>query len=74
MKVTLNGKIYEAEPGQTILDVARANGINIPTLCYLPELSPFGACRVCLVEVEKITGSGGCLYGSGDGWHEDTNP
>lgn len=53
MKVTLNGTVYEAEPGQTILDVARANNVNIPTLCYLSELSPFGACRVCLVEVEK---------------------
>jgi len=53
MKVTLNGTVYEAEPGQTILDVARMNGVNIPTLCYLAGLSPVGACRVCLVEVEK---------------------
>ena len=43
MKITLDGTVYEAEPGQTILEVARANGINIPTLCYMPGLPPFGA-------------------------------
>ena len=53
MKVTINGTLCEAEEGQTILDVARANGINIPTLCHLAGLTPVGACRVCLVEVEK---------------------
>jgi len=53
MEVTINGKVYQAEQGQTILHVARSNGVNIPTLCYLAGLSPFGACRVCLVEVEK---------------------
>lgn len=53
MKITLDGTVYEAEPGQTILEVARANGINIPTLCYMPGLPPFGACRICLVEVER---------------------
>jgi formate dehydrogenase major subunit len=53
MKITINGTVYEAEQGQTILDVARANGINIPTLCHLAGLTPVGACRVCLVEVEK---------------------
>ena len=54
MKVTINGTVCEAEEGQTILDVARANGIYIPTLCHLAELTPTGACRVCLVEVEGM--------------------
>ena len=49
----INGKPITAEPGMTILQAARANGIYIPTLCDHPALSPFGACRVCLVEAEK---------------------
>lgn len=52
MEITINGKICEAEKGQTILEAASANGFKIPTLCHLPELAPTGACRVCLVEVE----------------------
>ena len=36
----------------TILEVAQENGIDIPTLCYRPELPPIGACRLCVVEVE----------------------
>lgn len=38
--------------GQTILEVARANGINIPTLCHHERLKPIGSCRLCMVEVE----------------------
>ena len=51
MKLTIDGKSCQASEGQTILQVARDNGINIPTLCYLADLSPTGACRICLVEV-----------------------
>ena len=39
-------------PGQTILEVCRDNGIEVPTLCYEPKLPGFGACRMCVVEVE----------------------
>jgi predicted molibdopterin-dependent oxidoreductase YjgC len=52
MNITIDGKACEAEDGQTVLQVARAHGIHIPTLCDLPELTPTGACRVCMVEVE----------------------
>ncbi|MGB8845562.1 MAG: 2Fe-2S iron-sulfur cluster-binding protein, partial [Terracidiphilus sp.] len=41
-----------ARAGQTILEVARENDINIPTLCHLEGLSDVGACRLCLVEVK----------------------
>ena len=41
-----------ARAGQTILEVARENDINIPTLCHLDGLSDFGACRLCLVEIK----------------------
>ena len=50
--LTLNGKQVEFTPGQTILEVAQANGVQIPTLCYLKGCTPTGACRVCLVEVK----------------------
>jgi predicted molibdopterin-dependent oxidoreductase YjgC len=50
--LTIDGRELEAEPGQTILEVAEANGIDIPTLCYYPETRKVGACRVCVVELE----------------------
>jgi predicted molibdopterin-dependent oxidoreductase YjgC len=51
--VTLNGLTVEFEAGQTILEVAREAGIDtIPTLCYLRDTTPTGACRMCMVEVE----------------------
>jgi formate dehydrogenase major subunit len=50
--LSLNGNVVEFEPGQTILQVAQANGVKIPTLCYLKDCTPTGACRICLVEVK----------------------
>jgi len=50
--VKINGQELEAAGGQTILQVAQENGIEIPNLCYDPELKPEGACRMCVVEVE----------------------
>lgn len=52
-QVTINGNRFSFEPGETILEVARRNSIDIPTLCYLKGAAPTGACRVCVVEVEK---------------------
>jgi len=49
---TINGKVCEFDPGQTILEVAQANHISIPTLCYLKGTTPTGACRICVVEVK----------------------
>ena len=56
IKLTINFKPIEAQPGQTVLEAARANGIAIPTLCYHKDLSPAGSCRLCLVEVEGQRG------------------
>ncbi|MBW1786245.1 MAG: molybdopterin-dependent oxidoreductase [Deltaproteobacteria bacterium] len=50
--MTIDGRNLAFEPGETILDVARKNGMFIPTLCFLKGASPTGACRVCVVEVE----------------------
>jgi bidirectional [NiFe] hydrogenase diaphorase subunit len=48
----IDGQELSARSGQTILEVARENDINIPTLCYLDGLSGVGACRLCLVEIK----------------------
>ena len=48
----IDGQELSARSGQTILEVARENDINIPTLCYLEGLSGVGACRLCLVEIK----------------------
>ena len=51
--IVINGREFEFQQGKTILEIAEANGIHIPTLCHLKGLTPTGACRVCVVEVEK---------------------
>ncbi|MBA2881592.1 formate dehydrogenase alpha subunit [Desulfosalsimonas propionicica] len=51
--LTINGKKVTCRTGDTLLSVAEKNNIFIPTLCHHPELKPYGACRMCLVEDEK---------------------
>ena len=50
--IVINGNELTFTPGETILEVARRNSIDIPTLCHLQGTTPTGACRVCVVEVE----------------------
>ncbi len=50
--VTVNGRQLSGSEGMSILEVTQENGIDIPTLCYSPELTTIGACRICVVEVE----------------------
>jgi NADH dehydrogenase/NADH:ubiquinone oxidoreductase subunit G len=54
VSLTIDGQIIYAEEGVTILEAARQNGIEIPTLCYHPRLAPLGHCRVCLVQIAGI--------------------
>ncbi len=66
----IDGQKVQAEEGQTILEVARQAGIEIPALCYHPLLEPYGACRLCVVEVirrgwSRIETS--CTYPAWDG-------
>ena len=48
----INGKEVEFTDEINILEVMRKNGFNVPTFCYRPDLKPFGACRMCVVEIE----------------------
>jgi len=50
--INIDGQDFSFSPGETILQVASRNGIDIPTLCYLKRASASGACRICLVEVQ----------------------
>ena len=52
--LTIDGREAGAREDQTVLEVARENGVFIPTLCALPGLSDPGACRLCLVEVRGV--------------------
>ena len=52
----IDGKEVKATEGASILEVARKVGIEIPTLCYISSLSPFGSCRVCSVEITDARG------------------
>ncbi len=56
--LTIDGRAIRAEEGTTILEAARQHGIHIPTLCYLETLSPYGGCRICLVEIGEGKGKG----------------
>lgn len=50
--ITLNGREVSGRPAMTVLELAREAGVTIPTLCDDPNLKPYGACRVCIVENE----------------------
>ena len=72
----IDGKTVQAEEGQTVLEVARENGVEIPTLCHYPLLEPHGACRLCTVEVIRRGRSRletSCTYPAWDGLEIKTN-
>ena len=56
MKIKVNGREIEVKEGLTILEALKGHGIKIPTLCYMENLTPTGACRICVVEVEGRPG------------------
>jgi bidirectional [NiFe] hydrogenase diaphorase subunit len=72
----IDGRKFEAEEGQTVLHVARENGIDIPTLCHHEAIEPYGACRLCIVEISKGRRSRmvtSCLYPVEEGLEVKTN-
>ena len=54
--LTINDQQVEATRGMTVLEAATSVGIYIPTLCYFPDLEPYGGCRLCVVEIENVRG------------------
>ena len=56
MTLTIDGKEVKVREAATVLEAAKEAEIYIPTLCYHPGLPPFGACRLCIVEIEKMRG------------------
>jgi bidirectional [NiFe] hydrogenase diaphorase subunit len=61
----IDGKTVDAEQGTTVLEAARTAGISIPTVCHHETLKPYGACRLCVVEVEgrgRTNLVASCLY------------
>jgi len=61
----IDGREVEAKEGTTILEAAQSVGISIPTLCHHEKLEPYGACRICTVEIEargRTNLVAACLY------------
>lgn len=73
--LTINGTPVTATEGTSVLDAARSAGIEVPTLCHVEELTPYGACRLCLVEIKRGNWSKmvvSCLYPVEDGLEVET--
>lgn len=54
IKLNIDGKTIEVAEGTTVLDAAKKLNIEIPTLCHHPKLTPFGGCRLCIVDIKGI--------------------
>ncbi len=75
--VTIDERKFQAEAGTPILSVAREHNIYIPTLCNNEDVAPYGACRLCMVEITTASGRKrlvtSCLYPSEEGLVVKTN-
>src|SRR5512140_3483683 len=59
VRITIDGQPIEVEEGSYVLEAARQLGVDIPTLCYYPHMTPYAACRICAVEAR-----------AGNGWNK----
>lgn len=74
INLTIDGVAVSVPEGSTVLEAARAANINIPTLCYLKDVQQIGACRICLVEIEKARGlAAACVMPVSEGMVVRTN-
>lgn len=70
----IDGQEVQVKEGSTVLEAAQQAGIYIPTLCFLKDINQIGACRVCLVEIEKARGlQPSCSYPVSEGMVVKTN-
>src|SRR4030081_2665499 len=54
VNLTINGRPMVAPKGMLLIEAAKLIGLDIPVFCYEPRLKPVGACRMCLVQIEKL--------------------
>ena len=74
ISITINGKRIRARKGDKVLRIAAREGIKIPSLCYHKDLTPFGGCRLCIVEVKgKKAPLTACTLNAEDGMVIKTN-
>lgn len=74
VSIRIDGEYVDAREGQTILEVARAAGKFVPSLCHMKGLTPSGACRVCVVEVSGVNRlMPACTTAAQDGMSVTTN-
>jgi len=52
--IALDGQTVTFRPGETLYEIAARQGVFVPTLCYDPRLKPFGACRLCVVDLKGV--------------------
>ena len=69
INVLIDGRDVRCEGEKNLLEIIRKSGIELPTFCYHSELSVYGACRLCMVEVEGRGASAGMFHHTGTG-HE----
>ena len=70
IKINIDGKEFTAKAGTNLLQAAMDSGVYIPYLCYYPGMKPFGACRMCMVDIEGprgITSVASCTVPAEDG-------
>lgn len=74
LHLTINGKAIQVPEGTTILEAARMNSIDIPSLCYLKDANVIGSCRICVVEVKGAkTLQASCITQAAEGMEIYTN-
>lgn len=70
----INGRTFRTQEGKTVLEVANAEGITIPTLCYHKDLTPYGGCRLCVVAVKgSLRPAAACTLPAEDGMDVQTD-
>ncbi len=73
VNIRINGHQIRARAGQTVMEAAKGAGIDIPSLCHHPAVTPLGACRICVVEIERQRGlQPACTYPVTEGMRVET--